>query len=199
MTIDVNVHYADKEFLDDIDEIIEDTMVQIFILHPKDKAELERAQEQANEHNPLFYAAPLSLLDHIDSNCVALHVDSLDTLLASQHIQKPLFIKASILDRGMLEILKQKDYCGVILDATELYEELEKFHISIGPDNIEKFDPSILEKLSMQKIVLHSAYPDYGFDEIFETSKKISDIIFRPDPSIIAAATQNTLHLFDFK
>ena len=86
-----------------------------------------------------------------------------------------------------------------LLNALQSYEELEKFYISIGPDNIEAFDKPMLEKLPMQRIVMHSGYPGYGFEAIFETSKKISDVIFRPDPSIIAAATKNTLSLFEFK
>lgn len=37
MTIDVNVKATNDDFLDEIDEIIEDTMVQIFFLQPEDE------------------------------------------------------------------------------------------------------------------------------------------------------------------
>ena len=44
MTIDVNLCNADEAFLADIEEIMEDTMVQMFILHPKTISEIEEAQ-----------------------------------------------------------------------------------------------------------------------------------------------------------
>jgi hypothetical protein len=50
----------------------------------------------------------------------------------------------------------------------------------------------------MEKLVMQSGYPEYGFEEIFETSKAISDVMFRPDPSILAAATKSALTLLGF-
>lgn len=199
MTIDVWLRRADEAFLDEIDEIIEDTMVQIFILHPKDEDELEEAKAQAQEHNPIFYCAPAALYGKIDAKCVAFSVHNIEELQTIQKLGKPLFLNASDLDEKMRLALTQNGHRGVILNALQSYEELEKFYISIGPDNIEAFDKPMLEKLPMQRIVMHSGYPGYGFEAIFETSKKISDVIFRPDPSIIAAATKNTLSLFEFK
>lgn len=199
MTIDVWIERADEAFLDEIDEIIEDTMVQIFILHPKDEDELHKAKAQAQEHNPIFYCAPAALCDKIDAKCVAFFVNSVEELQRIEKLGKPLFINAYDLDEKMRFALTQNGHRGVVLNALQSYEELEKFSISIGPDNIEAFEKPMLEKLPMERIVMHSGYPGYGFEEIFETSKKISDVIFRPDPSIIAAATKNTLSLFDFK
>lgn len=76
---------------------------------------------------------------------------------------------------------------------------LEDFYVAIGPGNVKTFDADKLAKLPMQKLVLQSSYPDFGFGEIFETSKAISDLMLRPDQSIIAEATKNSLILFGFK
>ena len=51
----------------------------------------------------------------------------------------------------------------------------------------------------MDRIVLQSGYPDYGFEQIFDTAKRISDVMFRPEQSIIANATRNALSLLGFK
>ena len=64
--------------------------------------------------------------------------------------------------------------------------------------SLEDIDES-MEDTMVQKLVLQSGYPDFGFEGIFETSKAISDVMFRPDQSIIAEATKNSLLLFGFK
>jgi len=199
MTIDVHVPGVDEEFLDDIDEIMEDTMVQMFILHPKNSQELERAKEQADEHNQIFYCAPLTLASEADNNCVAFFLENKSLLKNNPNLEKALYIDAKNIDEELTDLLIQNNYRGIILNATETYDALKNFFISIGPKNIKKFKPEVLEKLPMSSIVLESGYPDFGFDEIFKNSKLISDIIFRPDPSIIAEATRNSLILFGFK
>ncbi|WP_345975836.1 hypothetical protein [Sulfurimonas sp. HSL3-7] len=197
MTVDVNVRYADAAFLEDIDEIIEDTMVQMFILQPRDPAALEAAKMQANEHTALFYSAPLTLSDKTDDNCVGFFVDDIGALASAAG--KPLFVDESQLDATMTRVLSEGGYRGIVLNALRVHDELENFYLAIGPGNVKAFDAEKLAKLPMQKLVLQSSYPDFGFGEIFETSKAISDVMFRPDPSIIAAATKSALTLLGFK
>lgn len=199
MTVDVNVRAADEAFLDNIDEIIEDTMVQIFILQPRDLDELETAKEQADEYGSIFYCAPLSIYDEIDSNCVGFFVDNIHALKAVENSDKPIFVEESQLDDNMLKTLSTGTFRGIILNATTAHEELQKFYLAVGPGNVGDFDADILAKLPMERLVLQSSYPDYGFEEIFETSKAISDVMFRPDMSIIAAATKSSLELLGFK
>jgi hypothetical protein len=197
MTVDVNVRSCDAAFPDDIDEIMEETMVQMFILQPRDLDELETAKEQAGEHNPIFYCAPLTLRDEIDSNCVAFFVDDADAL--SSATGKPLFIEESQLDGAMVEALTEGAFRGIILNATHAHEGLKDFYLGVGPGTVGKFDPDTLAKLPMERLVMQSGYPEYGFEAISETAKRISDIMFRPDQSIIAAATKSSLTLLGFK
>lgn len=199
MTIDVNLEKTTEDFLEDIDEIIEDTMIQMFFLQPKNEEELEKAQEDANEYNSIFYAVPLSLKDKSDANCIGYKVESISQLQEVPAHEKPLFIDESIINDEMLALLASRKEQGIILNATHAYDTLENYFIAIGPENIENFDTEVLASLSMDKVVLQSGFPNSDFDEIYATVKKISDALFRPEQSIIARATKHTLELTGFK
>ncbi len=198
MTVDVNVRAVDEQFLEEIDEIMEETMVQMFILQPRDYDELETAKEQADEYTSIFYCAPLTSYDEIDNNCVGFYVDNIHALEAVRPSNKPLFVDESQLDDKMVAALLEGNFHGVILNATTAHDALDKFYLAVGPGNVGKFDPDVLAKVPMEKLVMQSGYPEYGFEEIFETSKAISDVMFRPDPSILAASTKSALSLLGF-
>ncbi|WP_345980460.1 hypothetical protein [Sulfurimonas sp. HSL3-2] len=199
MTIDINVKETTEEFLDDIDEIIEDTMIQMFFLQPKDAAALEKAKADAQEYSAIFYAAPLSLKDSVDVNCVGFSIKESEELQDQPSLDKPLFIEESDLNDRMLAQLITRGDKGFVLNATHAHEGLENFFVAIGPANVGEFDPEVLSSLSMDKIVLQSSYPDHDFEEIFSTVKTLSDALLRPEQSIIARATKHTLNLSGFK
>jgi hypothetical protein len=198
MTVDVNVLEADESFLEEIDEIIEETMVQLFILQPRDQEALESAKAAAQEHTAIFYAAPLGLRHDADENCVGLFVDRPD-LLKELEITKPLFVDASQLDGELAALLNATPCKGIVLNATEVHEGLERFLFAIGPDTVDAFGTEKLSAVTMDRIVLQSGYPGYGFEQIHATAKRISDATFRPEQSIIANATRNALMLLGFK
>lgn len=199
MTIDVNVKATNDEFLEDIDEIIEDTMVQMFFLQPTDEAALEKAKEDAEEYNALFYAAPLALAEQTDAKCVGYRIANADELRAASALEKPLFVDENDMDDALRALLIERGDQGVILNATHAHDDLERFFIAIGPSNIGAFEHEVLASLSMDRIMIQSGYPDHSFDEIFPTVKTISDAMFRPEHSIIARATKHTLALAGFK
>jgi len=197
MTVDVYVQSIDEAFLDDIDEIIEDTMVEMFIIHPRLKHEIEEVKEHAKEFNSIFYCAPLSLKDTCDERCVAYYVD--DYSLLDTDISLPLFVDADTLESANKQQLIKGGFKGIILNASTLYEEMENFFVAIGPSNISAFDMAVLANASMDTFVLQSAYPQNDFDSIFESVKQISGAMFRPEQSIISRATLHSLTLFGFK
>ena len=196
MTIDVNLCRADETFLADIEEIMEDTMVQMFILHPKSISEIEEAQEIADEYESIFYSVPLSLQDNAGSKCVAYSITSESdaTLLSND---KPIVIDAELLNDEMITNLSGSR--GIILNPTQEYTALEGFYLAMGIGNIGAFETEVLAQMSMDKIVLQSTYPNHGFDEIMECVKVISNAMFRPEQSIIARATKSSLELFGFR
>jgi len=197
MTIDVNLKQTDEPFFDDLDEIIEDTMVQMFILHPKTPDEISEAQQNASEYEPLFYTLPLHLAELADKNCVAFSVSGDEDRASLPNMSKPLMVEQSYLDDSLVEALK--GYSGIILNATEENGALGNFHLAIGAENVGAFDTETLSGLGMDRIVLQSGYPDHGFEEIARAVKVISDAMFRPEQSIIARATKSSLELFGFR
>ena len=199
MTIDVNVKATNDDFLDEIDEIIEDTMIQMFFLQPGNEAALEKAKEEAGEYSALFYAAPLPLCTQTDAKCVGYRVKSAGELQEARALDKPLFIDERDLDDALQSLLIERGEKGIILNATHAHDALEHFYVAIGPANINEFNPEVLAALSMDRIMLQSGYPEHGFDEIMPTVKTISDAMFRPEHSIIARATKHTLALTGFK
>jgi len=199
MTIDVNVEHTTEAFLEEIDEIIEDTMIQMFFLQPTNEEELEKAKEDAEEYSAIFYAAPLSLKDEIDTNCIGYRIESASQLQELPQLDKPLFIDESIMTDETVALLKERKEQGIILNATNTYDSLENFFVALGAENIDSFDAEVLATLSMDKIVLQSGFPKHDLDGIYTTVKKISDILFRPEQSIVARATKHTLQLTGFK
>jgi len=199
MTVDVNVAQVDEAFLDDIDEIKEDTLIQIFIVHPKNLEELETVQESADDNSEIFYSIPLTLQSQADANCKAYFVDDEAALLALSNADKPLFIQAIMINDTVIEKLLALDAKGIIINPTTTYEALPNFYLSIGANNVSGFDHEVLAKLDMDDLVLESSYPAHPFEIIEETAKVISNAMFRPEQSIIAHATTSSLKLFGFK
>lgn len=193
MIVDVDVQAVDASFLDDLDDLMEDTMVQMFILQPRSAEALEVAKAYAAEHESIFYAAPQSLFDPSDANCVALRVDG--PLLPGD---KPLFVDASWLEDDTLraDLAGRR---GIILGAVRPYDELTGFFLALEPGNIAQFDAQALNALSMDAIVLGSGYPGHAIASIHTTVKAISDAMFRPEQSISARATKNSLELLGFR
>jgi hypothetical protein len=197
MTVDVYVKAIDDAFIDDIDEIKEDTMVEIFLVHPQDSETIEQTKVLAKQFPGLFYCAPLSLRSLCDERCLAYFLDDADLLEGP--LDKPLYIDANMLVPELMTQLIDGGYKGIILNAKELYEQIHDFFIAIGPSNVNAFDMAVLANASMDRIVLQSAYPQHGFEEIFESVKIISSSLFRPEESIIARATLHSLKLFGLK
>lgn len=199
MTIDANVRYTDEAFLEDIDEIIEDTMIQMFFLQPEDSEALEKAKAEAKAYSALFYTVPAAFKEHADENCIGYRVATVEELESIGGAEKPLFINESDLDDVLLSYLKASEFRGVILNARQPHESLERFFVSIGPDTVGSFDTEQLSAMPMDRLMLQSGYPDYDFEAITSTVKVISDAMFRPEQSIIARATKNALTLTGFK
>ncbi len=197
MTVDVNLLEADDTLLNDIEEIMYDTMVQLFILQPRSAKALEAAKAAASE-NAIFYAAPLSLKAQGDAHCVGYFLDD-PALLDDTDPGTPLFIDGAALAAPLQQRLADGGFRGIILDASAPCPELERFYLAIGPGTFDQFDAEALAGLGIDRIVLQSGYPEYGFEHIHTTAKRISDQMFRPEQSIIANATRNALTLLGFK
>lgn len=199
MTIDVNVKQLDDRFLDDIDEIIEDTMVQIFIVHPISQEEIESVKHEAMQQNSIFYTVPYKLRESASQKCIGYTIDANDLFDIEQLQDKVVFIDEADLTPDMITKLQDPSIKGIILNPTTDHHELGDFLLSFGTDTLDHFDTEVLGTLSMDHLVLQSGYPDNTFDTLHETAKKISDVMFRPEHSIIARATKSSLELFGLR
>ena len=199
MIIDVNLKQLDSEFLEDIDEIIEDTMVQIFVVHPSTQEEIESVKDEAEQHNSIFYTVPYRFRDDASHKCLGYKVGANDLVETEPFKEKVVFIEEADLTSKMITKLQDQSVKGIILNSTSEHQELEHFLLSFGVDTLDHFDTEKLSELSMDRLVLQSGYPDNDFETLPETAKKISDVMFRPEHSIIARATKSTLELFGLR
>lgn len=197
MTIDVNLYRADAEFIDNLEDIIEDSMVQMFILHPASLDEINETKELADEYESLFYSVPLHLRGEADNHCVAFSIKGEEDSALLTTSDKPIIIDESVLNESLIASLSESQ--GIILNATREYPSLPNFLLAMGAGNVRAFDTEVLSAMSMDQIVLQSTYPEHGFDEIMESVKVISNAMFRPEQSIIARATKSSLELFGFR
>lgn len=195
MIIDVHLNNYDDNFIDNIEEIMEETNVQMFVLHPKDANALQEVQELTDEHHNIFYTVPVDLVDKTDEKCVAVYVSTAEELKSAKG--RVIMIEEANLDETLYKALHK--YKGIILNATKSYDNLKNFFVSISPSSVDQFDNDILNKLSMKKLVLQSNYPIHEFDDVYTSVQKISNSMFRSEQSIMLEASKNTLQLFGFK
>lgn len=199
MTIDVNVKQLDNTFLDDIDEIIEETMVQIFIVHPSTQEEIETVKNEATQHNSIFYTVPYALRETASQKCIGYKLDAKDLIDIELLKDKVIFIEEADLTEELRTKMQDPAMKGIILNPTSEHQELAHFLLSFGTDTLDHFDAELLSGLSMDRLVLQSGYPENDFETLYETAKKISDVMFRPEHSIIARATKSSLELFGLR
>ncbi len=193
MIVDVYVKSISRDFVNLLDEIKADSQVGRFIVHPRKEEALKHVQAYASEFPCLFYCAPLSLQSQCDQNCLAYFLD--DPAALHPQIDKPLFVKATALSEEIKEFLITHGLRGIIMNAKERFEELSNFFVAIGPGNIQDFTPDDLGR-SADRIVFQSSFPDYGFNDIRQSVRQFALATFKPEETIISAATSRSLELF---
>lgn len=200
MTVDLRIDMTmlDDDFFEELDEIIEDTMIHIFMLHPKDMIEIERAKMLCKNYPELFYAIPFESIENKDDNCKAVTLNKPLSLSSLNEITLPIFINSELIDESFYTNLASSQTKGVILHASKNYA-LPNYFDGMTRKKVLTLSPEVLEAIDMTNIVLHSNYPHQSFESIDETAKIISDAIFRPDESIKNHATRNSLALLGLR
>lgn len=198
MILDMNINLdgIDEEFLDDFEELIEDTRVEYFIINPETKEQLEKTQELCKEYERFKYTLPIQFIETKDGNCVALKVSSLDEL---QKLDKktPIVIDSSKLNNELIDTLNNEAFEGVILDAKESDTKVENFAYSISHSSLKEWSKQGITDTDFNRIALQSDYPKNSYDDLLDVLlKDISDLTFRAEQTIAAGGTRTVLRTF---
>lgn len=199
MVLDMNIELSgiDEEFLENLAELIEDTRVEYFIINPRNKEDLQKAQELCEEIQRFKYTLPVEFKNLQDKNCVAIRITKAQELALVDDI--PLVIDSKDLNDEFIELLNKNAIKGVVLDAKESDNRLLNFAYSISFDSLNNWTKKGITDTDYNKIALQSDYPKYSYDELFDVLlKNISDLTFRAEQSIAAGGTRTVLKTFGF-
>ena len=199
MVLDMNIELSgiDEEFLENLAELIEDTRVEYFIINPRNKEDLQKAQELCAEVERFKYTLPVEFKSLQDKNCVAIRITKAKELTFVE--DKPLVIDSKDLTDEFIELLNKSGIKGVILDAKQSDNRLENFAYSISFDSLNNWTKKGITDTDYNKIALQSDYPKHSYDELFDVLlKNISDLTFRAEQTIAAGGTRTILKTFGF-
>ena len=199
MVLDMNIELSgiDEEFLENLAELIEDTRVEYFIINPRNKEDLQKAQELCEKVERFKYTLPIEFKEQEDKNCVAIRITKSHELTLFENM--PLVIDSKDLTDEFIEILNKSAIKGVILDAKQSDNKLENFAYSISFDSLNNWTKKGITDTDYNKIALQSDYPKYSYDELFDVLlKNISDLTFRAEQTIAAGGTRTILKTFGF-
>ena len=197
MVLDMNIKLdgIDEEFLEELDELIEDTRVEYFIINPQSEEELEQTLSICSEYERFKYTLPASFKGKEDGNCVALRIFESSHLDLARDM--PVVVDSDVLDDEFISLLNEKGVKGVVLDAKESDNVLENFAYSISHDSLKQWSKKGITDTDYNKIALQSDYPNYSYDDLLDVLlKDISDLTFRAEQTIAAGGTRTILRTF---
>jgi len=197
MILDMNIQLSgiDEEFLEELDELIEDTRVEYFIINPETKEELEKAQTLCNNSQRFKYTLPAKFIEKQDKNSIALHIKNEKELDFETNL--PLVIDSKNLNKEFIKALNEKNIQGVLLNATEQDTLLNNVIYSISQNSLKKWTQKGIKNTDYNKLALQSDYPNQSYDEFLDVMlKEISDLTFRAEQTIAAGGTRSLLKLF---
>jgi len=195
----LKIEAISEDFLEELEDLIEDYMVNFFLLNPHDAASLERARSLSEKVQPFYYTVPLGLEGAENEKCVGIYVNRKITPETIRKIEPPLVVDGAIMDKEMAAWLNESPKGGVVLDAPLDIVLPDRFCYGISPRSTDQNPPTLLEGLRMERMMLQSNFPENSYDAVYQAVRRVSDTLFRPEQSIIAHATQNALHCFGLR
>ncbi|PLY11027.1 MAG: hypothetical protein C0626_00180 [Arcobacter sp.] len=197
MVLDMNIELEgiDEEFLENFEELIEDTRVEYFIINPKTKEDVEKAQALCCEYERFKYTLPINFYETKDNNCVAIRVSNIEELETIENM--PVIIDSKTLDDEFIDVLNNKAISGVVLEAKQSDNRLHNFAYAISYDSLKDWTKEGLTDTDYNKLALQSNYPKYSYDDLFDLLlKDMSDLTFRAEQSIASGGTRTVLKIF---
>lgn len=197
MIFDMNLKLEgiNEEFLEELDEIIEEFRVEYFMINPTTQVDLIKTQLLCKEYNRFYYSLPIAFKELKDENALALQISSIDQLKSVDDM--PLIIESSDLNDDFIEALNATDIKGVILNAKQNDSRLTNFAYSISQSSMQEWEQVFIGKLDYAKLAVQSDYPSQEYDAFIDNFfKELSDLTFRAEQTIAAGGTRTLLKMF---
>ncbi len=197
MIFDMNIRLEgiDEVFLEELEELIEDTRVEYFVINPVNEDELMRAREICAASRRFRYTLPVAFRELGDDNALALRVSGTDEIGLIGDM--PAVIHADDIDDTMIEELNAANVRGVVLEARESDNRLHNFIYAISHDSLKDWSKKGITDTDYNKIAIQSDYPDHSYDDLLDILlKDISDLTFRAEQTIAAGGTRSLLRTF---
>lgn len=197
MILDMNLQLdgIDEAFLEDLEDLIEDTRVEYFIINPNTQEELEKTKILCSDYERFKYSLPIEFKDMKDDNCIAYRIKKPDDMGLTDSF--PLIIDSQDLSDEMINILNNTDHKGVILNAKESDNKLENFAFAISHSSLSHWSQEGITDMDYNKIALQSDYPEHSYDDLMGgLLKDISDLTFRAEQTLAAGGTRTALKTF---
>jgi len=197
MIFDMNIKLEgiDEEFLEDFDELIEDTRVEYFLINPNNIDELKKSQELCREYIRFKYTTPTELRELRDENCVAIKIKDISELDLIEDM--PIVIDSDKLSDELIDSINKTNTRGVVIDAKESDTKLPNFAYSISHKSLKSWSKKGITDIDYNQLALQSDYPDYSYEELIDVHlKEISDLTFRAEQIIASSGTRTLLKTF---
>lgn len=197
MILDMNIKLEgiNEEFLEDLDELIEDTRVEYFIINPITQDEINKTKSICNESQRFKYSLPIEFKDQKDANCIALKISNPSEVALIQ--DSPIIVSSKDIDDDFIETLNESGIKGVVLESKESDNRLINFTYSISHDSLQEWTKSGITETDYNKLALQSDYPSHSYDDLIDgLLKDISDLTFRAEQTIAAGGTRTILRTF---
>ena len=198
MILDMNIKLEgiNEEFLEELDELIEETRVEYFIINPETKEDIEKTKSIANESQRFKYTLPIEFKDLKDDNCVAIKISSSEEINLIKDL--PVVVESNDLNEHFIAVLNDTGIKGVVLNSKESDTGLINFAHAISHDSLKEWTKAGITETDYNKLALQSDYPTYSYDELLDTLlKDISDLTFRAEQTIAAGGTRTILKTFE--
>lgn len=193
--MNINLEGIDEAFLEELDELIEDSRVEYFIINPENIEEVVKTKMICGDYERFKYTLPIEYKQEQDGNCIALRITKHEQLTFVDAM--PLVIYSHYLDNLLIEALNSSKIKGVILDAKEQDNRLENFTFSISHHSLKSWSKKGLTDTDYNRLALQSDYPEFSYDELLDgLLKDMSDMTFRAEQTIAAGGTRTVLKMF---
>jgi hypothetical protein len=197
MILDMNIKLEgiNKDFLEELDELIEDTRVEYFIINPLTKDEVKKTKSICHESERFKYTLPIEFKDLRDDNCIAMKITQPQEITLVQN--SPIVVISKYLTDNFIEVLNDSGIRGVVLDAKESDNRLINFTYAISHNSLANWSKSGITHTDYNRLALQSDYPTYSYNELIDgLLKDISDLTFRAEQTIAAGGTRTILRTF---